>query len=744
MASTIRNNFTAGKLSPYLNYRSDLNQFRGGLSAVKNLNILPYGGLGKRGGLGYVADSNIANNSRLIPFEFSVTTTYLIEYGHQRIDIRDGATLKATIVTNFDAVNNNVFDIQYTQINDVMYIVHPNYPVHRLSRLSDTNWSYTEVKFDFPPIGDDNTSATTVFYNGTSLISSTNIFDANDVGTQFIITSTFPANNLDLSLSTNFTSTTMPVFRTFNIQTTGTWSGTIRIQKSLDNGSSWTDMLILSGREDRNIQTTGDVQVDATDTPNRTILIRVFYSYIAHTGNPRLYIWGDEYTDKCTFNITAYNSPTNVTATQFNGSHNGVDTRDWAFSAFNNIDGYPSAITLHDQRLVLAGSKSYPQTIWQSAIDDLQNFKLGSNDDDGIQITIAGQDKNVISYVQSAKVLMVGTLGGEYTVSGASLEEAITPNNVTVRKHSNFGSSNIRGLLYDDRVIFVQRQGNRLREVSYQFETDGFVSPDLSILAEDILLAGIRSITLSSNPFNILYIVMKNNTVVTMTYEKDQGARGFSKIDVDAIIHDVAVLRGTGFDRVYFLLSRNGVKYIEQISENRLPAFNNNYFLDAYRVYSGSATNTINGLTNLADSNITIYNNANGTFYTGSVSAGGELILPQDETFITMGYNYTASLSTMPIDVVAGGDTRRDKYDRITKCNLNFMNTTEAKIRQAGSTGDTIEFVDMEFPSTFYNGNIEVYINNNHKKDVIIDIEDTSCYDFNMLGFTAEYKSIED
>jgi hypothetical protein len=744
MSSVIRNNFTGGKLSPYLLGRSDLAQFRGGLSKINNFNVLPYGGLGKRGGFGYVATSNIVNDSRLIPFEFSVNTTYLIEYGHERIDIWDGSVLKSSIVTNFNATLHNVFDLQYTQINDILYLVHPDYPVYRLSRVADTNWVYTKVNFKFPPVIDDNTTDTTVYYNGSQLIASTGIFDSNDINTQFTIKSTFPASNLDLGLSGPFTSVNMPVFKTFNIQTTGTWSGNIVVQKSLDGGSTWVDMLILSGREDRNIQTSGDILVEATDTVTRRAFIRVVYTYFSHVGNPRVHIWGDSYEDTATFNITGYNNPSSVNAVLYHGSHNGQGTKAWAFAAFNSIEGYPGSITLHDQRLILAGTRAAPQTLWMSAIDDFENFLIGSNDDDAIQVTIAAQDKNIISYIQSAKVCMVGTLGGEYTISGDSLESAITPNNVTIRRHTNFGSKNIKGILYDDKVIFVQRQGNKLREVSYQFETDGFVSPDLSILAEDLLIGGIKNIAYSGNPFGILYIVMQDSkNLVTMTYESDQGARGYSLISTaNGEILDVAVLRSSGFDRVMVLVKRNGVKYIEQISEARLPELSKQFYLDNYRVYSGSLTNTITGLSNFVNQDVTIYNNNTYTVSTGSVSSAGTLELNDFVNFVTIGYPISASFTTMPIDVEMEGSTRRDKYNKINKCNLYFLNTTSGSIRQFAIDDYSMEYVDFNLPALASDGTHEVFINNKHSKDIMLEVTDYSPYDFNILFMVSEYNAV--
>jgi hypothetical protein len=54
------------------------------------------------------------------------------------------------------------------------------------------------------------------------------------------------------------------------------------------------------------------------------------------------------------------------------------------------------------------------------------------------------------------------------------------------QKQSSFGSKTMRAILLNDVLLFVQRRGRKVRELTYNFERDGWVAPDLTVLSEHI------------------------------------------------------------------------------------------------------------------------------------------------------------------------------------------------------------------------------------------------------------------
>jgi hypothetical protein len=80
--------FTAGEISPRLEGRIDIAKYREGLSDLTNMVVMPHGGVTRRPGtefLGATADSSV--KSRLIPFQFKTSDTYILEFGNQTMRV---------------------------------------------------------------------------------------------------------------------------------------------------------------------------------------------------------------------------------------------------------------------------------------------------------------------------------------------------------------------------------------------------------------------------------------------------------------------------------------------------------------------------------------------------------------------------------------------------------------------------------------------------------------------------------
>lgn len=89
--------FTSGEISPRLEGRIDIEKYRSGLSDLTNMIVQPHGGLTRRPGteyLGAVKDSSV--KTRLIPFQFKTSDTYILEFGHQYMRVfRNGLQVLA-------------------------------------------------------------------------------------------------------------------------------------------------------------------------------------------------------------------------------------------------------------------------------------------------------------------------------------------------------------------------------------------------------------------------------------------------------------------------------------------------------------------------------------------------------------------------------------------------------------------------------------------------------------------------
>jgi hypothetical protein len=83
-AAPALSSFTAGEISPRLEGRVNLEKYREGLSDLTNMVVHPHGGVTRRPGTEFLGEvKNSANYTRLIPFQFKTSDTYILEFGDQ-------------------------------------------------------------------------------------------------------------------------------------------------------------------------------------------------------------------------------------------------------------------------------------------------------------------------------------------------------------------------------------------------------------------------------------------------------------------------------------------------------------------------------------------------------------------------------------------------------------------------------------------------------------------------------------
>ena len=128
---------------------------------------------------------------------------------------------------------------------------------------------------------------------------------------------------------------------------------------------------------------------------------------------------------------------------------------------------------------------------------------------------------NAIRFLSPTRTLIIGTAGGEFAVYGGGDNDAITPTNIII-KQSNYGGANVDAVPVANATLFLQRAKRKIRELAYNFDVDGYVAPDLTILAEHITEGGITQMAYQEEPLSIIYAVREDGELVALTYQRDQ------------------------------------------------------------------------------------------------------------------------------------------------------------------------------------------------------------------------------
>jgi hypothetical protein len=161
---------------------------------------------------------------------------------------------------------------------------------------------------------------------------------------------------------------------------------------------------------------------------------------------------------------------------------------EWDEELISSHRGYPQAITFHDNRLWLGGVKSKPSSINSSQVGDYHNFSVGTGlANQGIDVAIGGDTVNEIRHLYSGSNLQIFTDGGEYIIPTSSDTSAITPSNIVFRRQTPYGCSRTRPILFDGASIYTQKNGRAIREFIYSDSEAGYVSTNISVLANHLI-----------------------------------------------------------------------------------------------------------------------------------------------------------------------------------------------------------------------------------------------------------------
>lgn len=836
--TAIQTNFTAGQISPRLFGRVDLRKYANAAEELTNLIVMPHGGVLRRPGTKYVNEVKTSSAKvRLLPFNFGTTQAYCIEAGNLYFrffkdqgtileanktisaitranpgvvtanshGFSDGDVVYISSVSGMTEVNNtffkiankttntfelqdidannvntssytaytsggtaarqfeltttyetaDLFQLQYAQTADVMYIAHPSYPPRKLSRTGHTSWTITDVDLTDGPYLDDNITTTTLTPSaatGSSITIAASATTGINDGSGFVSTDVGRLIRIGHQAAAWAASTSYSV-------------GDVR----RNSGNVYECVKAGTSASSGGPSGEGENIVDNSVT----------WKFLDDGG----VVYGNA-------TITDINSTTNVDAS-VNKNFGGTSAEtDWRLGAFSGTTGYPAAVAFFEQRLFFAGTTDQPQTIFGSRSGDFENFAPSALDTGAITNTIATDEVNNIRWLSAGQVLAVGTAGGVFTLSSTTEQDAVTPTNVRVVRQGTRGVHTMRPIRIDNNVLFIQFHQRKLRELSFDFASDSFVSPDLTILAENVSKTGFVEMSFQQEPDSVVWVVRDDGRLAGLTYLRDQevvawhehvfggnNSRSFnsaSSVDSnqitisshgyatgDAVTYDAVggevvggltadteyfvvvvdantiklaetkaqaliganitladassastqqlrqdsvcesatVIPGTNEDELWLSIKRtiNGTtrRYVEVMSTkfdtSRGSDKVTSIFADSALTYDSTATATLSGLDHLTGETATIL--GDGSVYANQTVASGSVSsLSPTVTKATVGLPYTSTIKTVRPEQRRDDGSAQGRAKRLFEITFRFLDTLGAEYAPIGGSFDEVQF----------------------------------------------------
>ena len=357
----------------------------------------------------------------------------------------------------------------------------------------------------------------------------------------------------------------------------------------------------------------------------------------------------------------------------------------WQEGAFSSHRGFPAAVVFYEQRLWYGGTSHKPQTLWGSKPGIYEDFNLGANADDGLSYAIASDRVNNIKWMAAQRVLIVGTSGGEFRVTGGN-ESAITPTNVDVRRQTSYGSKLGHPAYVGSDVFFIQRSGTQVRNVAYKWESDSFQSDDVTFLAEHITTGGLTALAYSNVPDSLLMALRTDGALLMLTYEPTQEVIGWHRHITDGEFKSIAVISEDGPNQFWFVVERT----VGNVTKKYVELYTPDTYLDSMISYSGTATNAVSGLEHLEGKTVQI--TADGAVHPELVVSSGAITLNYTATDIKVGLKYVSKLTPTRPGSNAGSGTTLGKlkrwneiFVRLDQSAIPIINGQRPPIRSPGT-----------------------------------------------------------
>lgn len=441
----------------------------------------------------------------------------------------------------------DVEDIKFVQNGDVLYLFHPRYQMHTLSRYGDLDWRLEVFETKNGPWGKINTTNNSLkcgAKTGTTTINALeNTFNPTDVGRLIRLTAT------DVSE------------KHWQAEKEYAVGQVVR-----SDGKYYEDVFGTKSGNEKPVHTEGKVYDGGIE-----------WKYI-HSG------YG-------TARIIEYINPKEVRVEILDYMPNAVvegRTTYWELGLIHGGDEYPMCGTFFRGRLaILMNVKGVPQ-VCLSCSDDYDNFAdkefgevLATN---AVSVPVTSDRYNEARWLCSNAVLFIGTSSGEFYLDSSSAGEAFGPDNVKIQQISSIGSKAITPVKIGSHIIFVTDTGTSIRDIIYSFSTDSYDPIDLGIYGRHLISQGIVDMRYQEYPNKIIWFAMSDGRLVGMTFSSEQKVAAMHQHNLSGKVKKLAIMPSFEYntEELWMVINRGDRDCIEYIDNGIPPVIPNDVNEEKY------------------------------------------------------------------------------------------------------------------------------------------------------------------
>lgn len=431
----------------------------------------------------------------------------------------------------------------------------------------------------------------------------------------------------------------------------GNWSGTIDLEYSVDDGTTWKAFRSIRSTDQKNPYNeniSGNLE-----TNGRAVLIRINAMDIAHLtsdeGRPLTAVLSSDYFEmNCYYKIQQIESNTSAIVYCLANNMGTVGDLDdytyhWRESAFSEKAGWPSAVGFYQNRLFIGRTFE----LFGSVVGDFWDFyePVELSADDPLNMSLLSYKINNIRNIVTLRSFFVFTSGGEY---GIDSQGGLSQSDKYLTQFSYHGSSAPNPVLTGALVLFVDASGKTVRMLQYSYDSDNYEAEDMSVLIDSYFEnTEIVSTDLLKNKKECLFLTADGDLYVFKLFpEQNIFAWSRWKHAKYKITNICVVPRGAD-EQLYIAVDTETGKQIE--------VFDPDYYADSVVSHSQSEEFTTFSSPFIEGESVIVYDDAGK--YNTEVGPSGVISLLRPTTTLNVGLKYRSEATLLSPTIMINDQT---------------------------------------------------------------------------------------
>jgi hypothetical protein len=474
--------FTHGQLDPRVQSRVDWANYYKAAKLIQNGLVIPQGGVQRRWGSVFVDRCTVVGanltQAEISTMVYNDNVLYLMLWENISLKIYLENILIATVVTQY--LPEDIQTLRFSQIQTRVVITTGNYKPQELLRSADGAQPITAFN------AGNNTLTAAVGYNAGQILP-----------VQFANTGAFPATTPALFAGRDYfikmiTATTFQIYSSSGDAVNGVNTYVVTsagVNATVNVQNSWTirDITFINypaydfnGGYSAITFTPSAVSGNITLTASGNIFTADMQGGVFEGNGGIMRIGAAGFVNAT--HVTGFTSLAFANTNAIQGSLSFLGQPAWSATL-----GWPSTSTFFQNRLVLANSYSLPNGQWLSVINEVYNFDDSEGlADSAISSYPEAGTMSVIQSMISGRSLIAHTNTGNYSTPVQN-EIAVTPSNYVLTEQNKIGVSTLQPVFIDNQVFFVDRSGNNVINMIWEFTQSSYVTNNISVASSNLI-----------------------------------------------------------------------------------------------------------------------------------------------------------------------------------------------------------------------------------------------------------------